>query len=133
MHTEEKQHQVDEQRKYNMILDTAANPSYINTKRQTPTKLTHMRTVQTLNGKFKRNRTAMITLTHGHRAKTAEAIVHKKLPTNLLSTMPIVKDIGPILLDNAGAAVIPENVYQQVKSSIRYFEPTGGRTSMKYQ
>lgn len=110
-----------EQGKYTMILDTAANPSYISDQVQVPTKLTNTRTIQTPNGQFLSNRAVMITLKKKTKPKKAEAIVHRHLPKNLLSTTPIVKDIGPIILADKGAAVLTGDVYNKVKHKLDCF------------
>lgn len=116
----EEESKQDGQGKYTMILDSAANPSYHHDKVRIPTKLTKMRNIQTPNGKFLSNEAAMITLKKNQKEKTAEAIVHLMLPTNLLSTTLIVNDIGPIILDKKGTAVLTDGVYRKVKHTLDY-------------
>lgn len=52
---------------------------------------------------------------------TAEALVYDKLLHNLLSATPVVKQVGPILLDKLGAAIIAKPWYNKSRKDIRYF------------
>lgn len=104
-----------------MILETAVNLSFINNNNNIPKRLTYGRYIQKPNGMFRRNTEETINMTKGNRATTDDALVHKKLPLNLLSTNPIVQDIGPIIIDNTGAKIVSDNVYIQVKPQLQYF------------
>lgn len=96
--------------KCKMILSTAANPSFINLNNNTPTRLTRGRSIQKHKGKFRSNTEATIMLKKGNRATKVDALVHKQLPMNLLSTTPIVQKIGPIIMEKNGAAIVNDDV-----------------------
>lgn len=115
MNADAQEQQSDGDGKCTTILDTAANISFINLNNNIPTRLTRGHNIQTPNGMFRSNTAATITLQKGNRATKAEALVHDKLPRNLLSTTPIVQDIWPIIMDNNGAAIVNDDVYKKVK------------------
>lgn len=123
--------QVDEHGKTTTItLDCGANPSFIRTGTQIPTKLTRITQVNTPKGPFQTNKVATLTLKTKIKTANSKALVHDKLHQNLLSTTPIVENLGAVVLDTKGAALIPSKVYDNIKRELNYF---GNRRNKLYQ
>lgn len=90
---------------------------HINTGRITD-KHDELRKVQTTNGSFRRNIAVRVPMKTCRNTLNTEALVHGRLPENLLSATPIIKQLGETLLDKRGAALIPRNIHRELKKDI---------------
>lgn len=113
--------QNDDNGKLNFVLDTAANPSFVRHTQGQDTNTITACQVRTPMGVFKNPKATTITLRDTGRSVAAGALVYDKLPHYLLSATPVIKQVGPILLDTLGAAIIPQTWYNKLRKHISYF------------
>lgn len=117
------QAQQDKESKYlsTLILDTGANHSFVKYQFGSPKRLGVPRKVETPNGSFRATKAATTILETKIRKIPIEALVHNKLPRNLLSTTPILRHIGPVLLDRKGASVLDYKVHKMSRPYLTFF------------
>lgn len=105
----------------NFILDSGSNTSFILPDVRISQRLTNNRPVTTQNGAFRTKMAARVSLKTNKTRKQAEVLVHPGLPHNLLSVTPIVEELGALLLDKRGAALLKRSEYDKVKRTLQYF------------
>lgn len=104
-----------------LILDSGANLSLLKPGLPVATHLTPATQVATLNGKFHTNRTANIQIRAPKQTINVKALVHERLPVNLLSVTPLVEKLGALILDKRGAAMLSTKQYRQLQPKLKYF------------
>lgn len=97
------------------ILDTAANPSFIQSEIGTKAHTTNPRTLQITNGQFRSDLLTTVTVQAQNKTTKANAIVRKRLQANLLTNTPIVYNLGALLFDKSGAAQLTPSIYHTIK------------------
>lgn len=102
----------------NFVLGTPSNPSFIKSAEGMAYKPTSYRTVQTPNGALWTNRTAMLPLKTGNKVIGSQPLIYKRLPTNVLSAMPIINKMGAIIFDEEGVALLPKERYKKNTTNI---------------
>lgn len=104
-----------------LFLDTAANPSFVRKCDANRTDPTIPQTVHTPNGTFQSTETTKVAVKTSKGTMMVEALVHDGLSENLLSTTPIVNNMGEIIFDKTGAAVLTEETNNTIRPQIKYF------------
>lgn len=119
MHTEHSE-ETKKGKQTTFILDTAANPSFVNKRKGMKTKLTRAKTIQTPNGTFVNNKATKVPVKTWTRSTAIEAIVHEG-PENVLSTTPIADNMGTLIFDTQGAVLLDTKIYNKINPELWYF------------
>lgn len=88
-----------------LILGTMTNSSFLCKADGLRNKSTKHYTVQTPNEPFQRNQMTAIQVRTPIKIMKADAIVHKKLPANLLSATQFINGPGSFVFDKTGEAL----------------------------
>lgn len=106
---------------HTFILDSGAIPSYVRRTEGFTPNPTQKTCVRTASGVLTTNKAVDIPLKTKTRMVRTPALVHNRLPHNLLSLKPIVDDLGAVLMDKKGAALVTDSQLKQLDHAIQYF------------
>lgn len=89
--------------KLTFILDTGDNRSFVRTAAKRNPMIIWNHQLRTHSGKFRTTSETTIQIKMVGKQVKAQELVHGGLPQSLLSTTPLIKQLGPVFIDRQNA------------------------------